>query len=602
NEINAIKKRQKSIEDEIKKLGGPRLQELTEQLAEIREQTKGLRKPAEHGWHSRMVAKPDTVKWVQVDLGEARAFDRVVLRACYDDFARIGAGFGFPVRFKVECSDDPNFSRGVITLRDATQADIPNPKLRPVEITVQGIRGRYVRVTATKLFHRVDSYMVALSEMQVLSGSANLAAGKTVTSLDSIQAPIRWRRSNLVDGKYPTQREAEDPALAARVEREHAALMAKLQDDKLNTRRVDLSKSLKNKETALKRLPTGKKVYAGTVHKGSGNFRGRLGLGPREIRILHRGDVTQPGDPVEPGVLPLIPGESWRLPAANRRDDKTRRAALAKWLTRKDHPLTWRSIVNRVWLYHFGRGLADSPNDFGRMGQPPSHPELLDWLAVEFRDGGQSFKSLHELIVTSAAYRQASTHREDYAAIDGDNKYLWRANRRRLDAESLRDSVLTVSGKLDRKMYGPGFRLFALEKATHSPHYEYHKHDPEDPLSHRRAIYRFIVRSQPDPFLTTLDCADSSQSTPRRTETITALQALSLLNNKFNLAMAKHFAERLEAEAPDLPGRVARAHRLATGREPSAGRLVALTGYAKAHGLANLCRLLFNLNEFIYVD
>ena len=136
--------------------------------------------------------------------------------------------------------------------------------------------------------------------------------------------------------------------------------------------------------------------------------------------------------------------------------------------------------MNRVWHYHFGRGIVSTPNDFGRMGHRPFHPELIDWLAVEFRDGGQRIKHLHKLILMSGVYRQSSVSNEISAGIDSDNVYLWRMNRRRLDAESIRDAVLEVSGKLDRKMYGPGFRDFVLELTAHSPHYEYQKHDPND--------------------------------------------------------------------------------------------------------------------------
>jgi len=151
-------------------------------------------------------------------------------------------------------------------------------------------------------------------------------------------------------------------------------------------------------------------------------------------------------------------------------------------------------------------------------------------------------------------------------------------------------------------MGGPGFYLFELERTEHSPHYEYHKFDPEDARSHRRAAYRFIVRSQPDPFMTTLDCADSSQSTPRRDETLTSLQALSLLNNRFNLSMSRHFARRLESEAASLPEQVERALQLTTGRAPSPEESEQLVQYAQQHGLPNLCRVLFNLSEFVYLD
>ena len=278
------------------------------------------------------------------------------------------------------------------------------------------------------------------------------------------------------------------------------------------------------------------------------------------------------------------------------------RAELARWLTSNEHPLVWRSVVNRVWQYHFGRGIVNTPNDFGRMGSPPTHPELLDWLAAEFRERGQSLKQLHRLIVTSNVYRQSSQNNQAMTMIDGSNQYLWRMNRRRMSAEEIRDSVLAVSGALDKRMGGPGFYLFKLEKTEHSPHYEYHKFDPADPASHRRSIYRFIARSQPNPYMSTLDCADSSQSTPRRTETLTSLQALSLLNNRFNLVMAERFAQRLSRERDSLPLQVDRAMQLAVGRNPSDEERESLVAYARQHGLPNLCRMLFNLSEFVFVD
>ena len=159
-----------------------------------------------------------------------------------------------------------------------------------------------------------------------------------------------------------------------------------------------------------------------------------------------------------------------------------------------------------------------------------------------------------------------------------------------------------ISGALDSKMGGPGFYLFELEKTAHSPHYEYHKFDPNDPASHRRSIYRFIVRSQPDPWMTTLDCADSSQSTPRRNETLTSLQALSLLNNTFNLEMARRFASRVEQEAGDLESQVQRAIGLVLQRPASETEQAELVAYARSHGLPNLCRMLFNLSEFVFLD
>jgi len=312
--------------------------------------------------------------------------------------------------------------------------------------------------------------------------------------------------------------------------------------------------------------------------------------------------VRNPLELVAPGVPPLMEGAATRFELSADRPEGERRAALARWLTDDRHPLTWRSIVNRIWQYHFGRGIVDSPNDFGRMGSLPSHPELLDWLAVEFRDGGQSLKALHRLICTSSTYRQTSTDDAAQASIDGSNMYLWRMNRRRLEAEALRDTVLQVSGKLNPLAGGPGFQDFVIEHPAHSPHYEYKLFDPENTLCHRRSVYRFIVRSQPQPFMTTLDCADPSMSVDKRNESMTALQALALLNNKLMVVMAKHFAERLERESQDIPGQIDRGIWLCLGRAPTAQERERLMSYAEKFGLINTCRVLLNLNEFAFID
>lgn len=278
-------------------------------------------------------------------------------------------------------------------------------------------------------------------------------------------------------------------------------------------------------------------------------------------------------------------------------------------MTSPQQPLTWRSIVNRVWLYHFGRGLVETPNDFGRNGAQPTHPELLDWLASEFRDGGGSLKNLHKLIVTSATYRQVSTEGNEGnkgvtpllpslpSVKDTDNLLLWRMNRRKLDAETLRDSVLLVSGKLDTKMGGPSFQDFVVEQADNSPHYEYQLHDPDDPSSHRRSIYRFIVRSQLQPFMTALDCADPSMQVDKRNESLSPLQALALLNDGLMVTMSKHFAAKLDASGGDLPAKIERAFRETIAREPTVNERKSFTDYARQYGLANTCRVLFNLNR-----
>jgi hypothetical protein len=210
-------------------------------------------------------------------------------------------------------------------------------------------------------------------------------------------------------------------------------------------------------------------------------------------------------------------------------------------------------------------------------------------------------KSLHRLIVTSAAYQQESKQREDGAKIDADNRLLWRMNRGRIDAESVRDSVLSVAGKLDLTLGGPAARWFWF-KDDHSPVYDYARFDPDAPGAYRRSIYRFIVRSVPDPFLERLDCPDPSVLTPKRSTTLTAIQALAMLNNAFVVRMSEHFAERLRQFSPDEKERINEAGRLVFGRPLAAQELTMYSAYAKQHGLENLCRVLFNTNEFLFVD
>jgi len=246
--------------------------------------------------------------------------------------------------------------------------------------------------------------------------------------------------------------------------------------------------------------------------------------------------------------------------------------------------------------------LVETPNDFGRNGGLPTHPELLDWLATEFRDSGGSLKKLHKLIVTSATYRQASAGSPAAEKIDANNTLLWRQNRRKLEAEAVRDSVLAVSGKLDLTPGGPGWQDFVIEQPAHSPHYKYDLADPEDAKTWRRSVYRFIVRSQTQPWMTSLDCADPSMRVDKRNESLSALQALALLNNGFMVTQARHFAERLQREKPDLGAQIERGYQLTFGRTPSAAEREKLATFAQANGLPNLCRVLLNLNEFTFID
>lgn len=476
-------------------------------------------------------------------------------------------------------------------------------------IAAEGRAFRFVRLTATKLAERKDDYMLALAEIEV-SGAAeaeNLAKAATVSAKDSIESGERWRKTNLVDGIYHREL-SDDQALAElhALQTERRAIEESLRSPESERRIETIGKELAPLEQQLKAIPQGELVYAAaTQFNQAGSFRPTGGK-PRAIHVLHRGDLKAPGAAVAPGAIPLWPGAPETFPgfATEGWDEGKARAELAEYLVRRDNPLVWRSIANRVWQWTMGTPLVGTPNDFGRGGMQPTHPELLDYLATRLRDDPeQSVKSLVRLIVTSEAYRRASGHDEANAAIDAGNTCHWRANRRRLTAEEFRDSVLAVSGKLNRAAGGKPFQDFIIEKPEHSPHYQYHLHDPDDPASHRRTIYRFVVRSQPQPMLTTLDCADPSTSVPSRDESTTALQALTQWNSRFVEAMSRHFGERLRKEVPQsAEAKVELAFRLAAGREPSAKERAVLVGHLKDHGEESLARVVLNLNAFVYVD
>jgi hypothetical protein len=552
---------------------------------------------------------------VQVDLGRVAVLDRVVLAPARDAFNNIGDGFGFPRRFRIEGCENALFGSEVRVLADHTDADVPNPGVARQTFPAGSLRARYIRVTATRLAPRQGDFIFALAELEAYEGGGtNLALGASVTALDSIEAPARWAKANLTDGRHPGAGASPDELRRLRSERE--AWIATHLPVELRDALTATTAALAATRRDLEALPKPSVAYVGAVHHGSGNFRG---TGPddgrpRPIHLLARGDVKKPGTLVQPGSLQCVTQVPARFASTVDGTEGARRAALAAWLTAPSNPLTWRSIVNRIWQQRFGRGLVETPNDFGRMGGRPSHPDLLDWLAVEFRDGGQSFKTLDRLIVTSATYRQGRGQ-PGLSEADPGNRLWSRIEPRRLEAEAVRDSLLAVSGRLDTTPFGPGFQDFVIEKPEHSPHYQYHLHDPEDPRTHRRSVYRFLVRSQQEPFMTALDCADPSMRVDRRNETLTPLQALALLNSRLTVTMAAHFARRVEEETmtmtatanrtpPEilLPARVDRAFRLALQRHPNPTEQANLIDYAARHGLPATCRLLLNLNEFVFVD
>src|SRR5579862_377152 len=349
-------------------------------------------------------------------------------------------------------------------------------------------------------------------------------------------------------------------------------------------------------------LPAQKFVYAGAKDFAADGSHKPLSA-PRDVYELRRGEILKPGELAQPGALSCVQTLKARFELPDPKDEGARRAALARWLSDPKNPLAWRSAVNRIWHWHFGRGIVDTPNDFGHMGGAPSHPELLDWLASEFLESGGSIKGLHRAIVTSAAYRRQSSFDAKNAAIDADNVYLWRMNRTRLDAECVHDAVLQISGRLDLTMSGASVQNFKMTPGPHvTPVVDYSKYDWNAPGAGRRAVYRFIYRTLPDPFMDALDCADASQLTAARSVSVTPLQALALLNDSFMLRESEQLAKRIEKTDAALRGRISAVFKLVLLREPSAREMDISETYAAKQGLENFCRMMLNCSEFLFVD
>ncbi|MEY5006570.1 MAG: hypothetical protein RI969_1658 [Verrucomicrobiota bacterium] len=314
---------------------------------------------------------------------------------------------------------------------------------------------------------------------------------------------------------------------------------------------------------------------------------------PDKIRLLNRGDPEQPKEEVAPALLSVL-GDK-QLPADA--PEQARRQALAGWIADARNPLTARVMVNRVWQGHFGGGLVQTPSDFGNNGMKPSHPELLDWLAQEFIRAGWSVKHLHRLIMLSETYRQSSDIDAASARLDADTRLLWRFPSRRLDAETIRDAMLAVSGKLNLQMYGRGFDLFDKRGGLSG----FKPVEVSSPENQRRMIYAHKVRREPEAVFGAFDCPDAGQSTAVRTASTTPVQALNLFNSPFTLQRSDDFAERVRTEAGANPSaQVRRAYQLALSRDPTAEEMAEAMPAVSTHGVSVLCRALFNSNEFLF--
>lgn len=338
---------------------------------------------------------------------------------------------------------------------------------------------------------------------------------------------------------------------------------------------------------------------------------------PAVTRVLFQGNHQQPRDPVAPGFLSALdPNPAPIRPGANPKTTG-RRLALADWIVSPANPLTARVLVNRVWQQHFGRGLVATPNDFGLAGEPPSHPELLDWLAGEFTRSGWSMKQLHRLIVTSVAYQRASslsgpaTRWERPLELDPDNRLLWRQNPRRLSAEQLRDALLATSGLLQLPPGGPPVwpdlpadilqanPAFLDDNETKTKGWYPSAHSAQ-PV---RSVYLIQKRTVRVPFLETFDLPENSTSCAVRNVSVVAPQALTLLNSPLAVEAAQALAARVEREAGTaLATQVSRAFRLVLQRPPSPEERERCWQLAEERSLVELCRALLNLNEFVFID
>lgn len=355
-------------------------------------------------------------------------------------------------------------------------------------------------------------------------------------------------------------------------------------DSLATSEQAELRELLSEKEMLLQKasqLEDKRSVFAGTFRK------------PDEIRILGRGSPELPKERVSPGVPDLL-GD---ITLSHDADEQQRRLTLADWIASENNPLTARVMVNRIWQGHFGMGLVETANDFGHNGMAPSHPELLNWLSAEFMRSGWSLKHMHRLIVLSSTYRQASSFNPIAAEVDTDNRLLWRFPPRRLMGEVIRDSILSINGNLNLEMGGPGFSLFDKRGGLSG----FSPVEAFDKNGLRRMIYSHRVRRERDPVFGAFDCPDFGQSTSRRRESTTSIQALNLFNSRFVIDQSRDLADLLKNQYPDTPQQIKAAYELVFLRPPTQQEQTEAISLVDQHGLDSLCRVLFNSNEFLFI-
>ncbi|WP_202921493.1 PSD1 and planctomycete cytochrome C domain-containing protein [Anatilimnocola aggregata] len=366
---------------------------------------------------------------------------------------------------------------------------------------------------------------------------------------------------------------------------------------------------------------SGEPELAGKWTKGQAGIMAITDVGrqPRETFVLYRGDLNNKGPKVEANVPRLFQSAANFKPAALEKSSG-QRLALANWIAAEENPLSWRVMANRLWQHHFSRGIVSTPSNFGLTGAPPSHPELLDWLATELSARG-SWKKLHRLMMTSATYRQSSQGSKSAESVDPENLLLWRMNKRRLEAEAIRDSVLQVAGTLNHRVGGPGVKpRIPTELLEASQRNKWPVVKTEGPEHWRRSVYIYVKRQMAFPLLELFDIPSTAHTCDCRQDSTIPTQALVLMNDQFTADQAARFAKRVQVEVgPDARESARRALWLALGREPTPSRCSEAEEFLRAQAefhqsakkpadesatlaLVDLCHVLLNSNEFLYVD
>lgn len=488
-------------------------------------------------------------------------------------------------------SDDPPANPGGKRVRSAVNARLNIEKFSPVEAT----RVRFTILATTGAEPCIDEL-----EIFDVNGTNVALTAKPAASGTYPNSEIH-RLEHINDGKYGNSRswissengkgwielELASPARIAEIK------WARDREQKFADRLASEYRIEASAGGAWKLIADSTDRLPPTAGQSGRAYVGRFEQ-PGPTHRLHRGEALQKKEQISPA----LPVRFARLELPPDTPEKERRLALAKWIANPENPLTARVIANRVWQFHFGAGLVDTPSDFGLNGAAPTHPGLLDFLAARLIENNWSLKRLQREILLSHAFRQSSAPNPEAMRADGASRLLWRFPPRRLEAEALRDAMLQVSGNLDLTMGGRGFDLF-------EPNENYVRvFNPKKkfgPGEWRRMVYVTKHRMQLDDTFGAFDCPDAGQAAPKRTSSTTPLQALNLLNSPFMLEQAELFAARLKRETPSAPAQINLAFRLAFGREPEKQELAAAKKLIAQEGLPIFCRALLNANEFVYV-